>query len=97
MMLVYLFWCMCGVFDFVVENMKNNVGFVKMIVDGLEFVDVYLFGYLFFVFKIGVEVMWNVKVYYCGVGVEMCDIIIVVFLCKGVFDWIKNVFDVWIY
>lgn len=93
---VYLICWICSVLDFVVENIWQNVGFVKFDVVGFVLDEVYVLGILFFMLSIGVEVMWNMKMCYCGVGVEIFWIIFGIFLCKGG-EWLCQLIDIFFF
>ena len=61
----------CGVPDFVAENTKKNLGFAKMSADGTALADAYTPGVPFLEPKTGAEAMWNAKMRYRGVGMEL--------------------------
>jgi hypothetical protein len=88
----------CGVPDFVAENTKKNVGFAKLSADGASALqDAHTPGFPFPEPKSGAEVMWNAKMRYRGVGMEVPHIYTTVSPRKGSSDWIKVLGDQWIY
>ncbi|MBX9410388.1 DUF1329 domain-containing protein [Pseudomonas baetica] len=87
----------CGVPDFVAENTKKNIGFAKMSADGTALADAYTPGIPFIEPKTGAEAMWNSKMRYRGVGVELSRLITSVSPRKGGSDWIKLTSDLYTY
>jgi len=85
----------CGVPDFVAENSKKNIGFAKL--NGSALADAYLPGVPFPQPKSGLEVMWNAKTHYRGVGIELPNIITVTSPRKGSSEWIRPQSDTWFY
>ncbi|WP_085586562.1 MULTISPECIES: DUF1329 domain-containing protein [unclassified Pseudomonas] len=61
----------CGAPDFVAENTKQNIGFAKLDAAGLALEEAHVPGIPFPAPKNGAEVMWNMKMRYRGVGVEI--------------------------
>src|SRR5689334_21355761 len=61
----------CGVPDFVAENTRQNVGFAKLDSAGVALDDAHLPGVPFPMPGNGAEVMWNMKMRYRGMGVEI--------------------------
>lgn len=61
----------CGVPEFVAENTRQNVGFAKLDASGLALEEAHLPGAPFPMPSNGAEVMWNMKMRYRGVGVEI--------------------------
>lgn len=61
----------CGAPDFVAENTKQNVGFAKLDAAGVALEEAHVPGIPFPVPKTGAEVMWNMKMRYRGVGLEI--------------------------
>ena len=57
--------------DFVVENTRQNVGFAKLDAAGLALDEAHVPGIPFPMPSTGAEVMWNMKMRYRGVGVEI--------------------------
>lgn len=87
----------CGVPDFVAENTKKNVGFSKMSADGTALADAYTPGVPFLEPKTGAEAMWNAKMRYRGVGVELSRLTTSISPRKGGSDWIKLTSDLYTY
>jgi len=87
----------CGVPEFVAENTKKNIGFAKMSADGTALADAYTPGIPFIEPKTGAEAMWNSKMRYRGVGVELSRLITSVSPRKGGSDWIKLTSDLYTY
>lgn len=83
----------CGIPDFVADNTKKNIGFAKMNADGVSLADAIMPGLPFPVPKTGAEAMWNTKMHYRGVGVELNSVYTVVSPRKGSTEWIKVVAD----
>jgi len=79
----------CGVPDFVAENTRKNVGFAKLNADGLALQEAHLPGFPFPMPSSGVEAMWNMKMRYRGVGVELRNTVTAVSPRKGASEWIK--------
>jgi hypothetical protein len=82
----------CATPDFAAENTKKNVGFAKVSADG-ALQDAYVPGTPFPFPQNGAEVMWNAKVRYRGVGLEMRNYTSAVSPRKGGGDWIRGVND----
>ncbi|HCF1428152.1 TPA: DUF1329 domain-containing protein, partial [Pseudomonas aeruginosa] len=61
----------CSAPDFVVENTRQNVGFAKLDAAGLALDEAHVPGIPFPMPSTGAEVMWNMKMRYRGVGVEI--------------------------
>lgn len=61
----------CGAPDFVAENTKQNVGFAKLDAAGVALEEAHVPGIPFPMPSTGAEVMWNMKMRYRGVGVEL--------------------------
>lgn len=61
----------CGVPDFVADNTKQNVGFAKLDASGVALEEAHVPGIPFPIPSTGAEVMWNMKMRYRGVGVEL--------------------------
>lgn len=61
----------CGAPDFVADNTKQNIGFAKLDAAGLALEEAHVPGIPFPMPKTGAEVMWNMKMRYRGVGVEI--------------------------
>jgi len=78
----------CSAPGFVAENTKKNVGFAKLGDDGWSLREAYVPGVPFPQPKAGVEVMWNQKMRYRGVGAVISG---ATFLSPraGATDWIK--------
>jgi len=88
----------CGMPDFVADNTKKNIGFAKMSPDGTSLADAHLPGVPFPQPKTGAEVMWNSKLGYRGVGIELRDQITMTSPRKGSSgDSLKFVSDTWFY
>lgn len=87
----------CGVPDFVADNTKKNIGFAKLSADGASLEDAHLPGIPFPIPENGAEVMWNAKMHYRGVGLEMRNQIVAVSPRKGSTEWIKIVADSAVY
>lgn len=79
----------CGVPDFVAENTKKNVGKTHVASDGWSMKEATVPGYPFPIPSSGIEAMWNSKLRYHGVGVEMPNVITAVSPRKGGTEWIK--------
>lgn len=79
----------CGVPDFVAENTKKNVGFATLDADGLVLKDAYVPGVPFPMPTTGAEVMWNMKMRYRGVGVDIPKTIAGISPRKGGGDWLR--------
>lgn len=82
----------CGMPDFAAENTKKNVGFAKISADG-ALQEAYVPGIPFPVPQNGAEAMWNAKVRYRGVGLDMRNYATMVSPRKGSNEWIKAVND----
>lgn len=87
----------CGVPEFVADNTKKNAGFAKMSADGGALAEAHLPGTPFPAPKTGAEVMWNSKVHYRGIGMELPSLPTTVSPRKGSSDWIRLVADNWFY
>ncbi|MHB9798718.1 DUF1329 domain-containing protein [Pseudomonas sp. MT3] len=61
----------CGAPDFVVENTRKNVGFATLDASGLALQEAHVPGIPFPMPTTGAEVMWNMKMRYRGLGLEM--------------------------
>ncbi|MBV4458409.1 DUF1329 domain-containing protein [Pseudomonas sp. COR58] len=61
----------CGAPDFVAQNTRQNIGFARLDAAGLALEEAHVPGIPFPVPKNGAEVMWNMKMRYRGVGVEI--------------------------
>lgn len=61
----------CSAPDFVIENTRQNVGFAKLDAAGLALDEAHVPGIPFPMPSTGAEVMWNMKMRYRGVGVEI--------------------------
>jgi hypothetical protein len=85
----------CGIPEIVAENSKKNVGFAKMGADGVSLQDAYTPGYPFPMPQSGAEAMWNAKMHYRGVGVEMRNFTTAVSPRRGSSDWIRGVSDMY--
>lgn len=79
----------CGAPDFVAENTKKNVGFASVSSDGWSMTDAYLPGVPFPLPTTGVQVMWNAKTRYRGVGVDYKNPMTIISPRKGGSEWIK--------
>lgn len=82
----------CGMPDFAVENTKKNVGFAKLSAEG-ALQEAYVPGIPFPVPQNGAEAMWNAKVRYRGVGLEMKNYASLVSPRKGSTEWLSAVND----
>ncbi|MGR6654717.1 DUF1329 domain-containing protein [Pseudomonas mosselii] len=61
----------CGVPDFVADNTRQNIGFAKLDSTGVALEDAHAPGIPFPLPSTGAEVMWNMKMRYRGLGVEI--------------------------
>ncbi|HBP5126602.1 TPA: DUF1329 domain-containing protein [Pseudomonas aeruginosa] len=61
----------CGVPDFVADNTRQNIGFAKLDSTGVALEDAHVPGIPFPLPSTGAEVMWNMKMRYRGLGVEI--------------------------
>lgn len=61
----------CSAPDFVAENTRQNVGFAKLDASGVALEEAHVPGVPFPMPTTGAEVMWNMKLRYRGVGVEI--------------------------
>ncbi|PYC41646.1 DUF1329 domain-containing protein [Pseudomonas soli] len=61
----------CGVPDFVADNTRQNLGFAKLDPSGVALVEAHVPGIPFPLPSTGAEVMWNMKMRYRGLGVEI--------------------------
>lgn len=83
----------CGMPDFVADNSKKNVGFAKIAADGNSLQDAYVPGLPFPIASTGLEVMWNAKMRYRGLGLELRGFGTYVSPRKGSSEWIKLASD----
>jgi len=81
----------CSAPDFFAENTKKNVSTAKLGADGWSLAQATLPGTPFPIPKTGAEVMWNFKMRYRGVGIELPSNTTVVSPRKGSSDWIEAV------
>ncbi|MBN9359328.1 MAG: DUF1329 domain-containing protein [Herbaspirillum huttiense] len=79
----------CAAPDFVVENTKKNVADGKIGADGWSLAEANVPGIPFPLPKTGLEVMYNSKMRYRGVGVDFPNTITAVSPRKGSNEWIK--------
>src|SRR5437870_8248793 len=79
----------CGVPDFVAENTRKNVGAAKISADGWSLSEAVVPGYPFPLPASGIEAMWNAKMRYRGIGVELKNTFTSVSPRKGSNEWIK--------
>ncbi|HEX5393685.1 MAG TPA: DUF1329 domain-containing protein [Rhodocyclaceae bacterium] len=79
----------CGVPDFVADNTKKNVGKTHLSPDGWSLKEATVPGYPFPIPANGAEAMWNAKLRYRGLGVDMPSVITAVSPRKGSSEWIK--------
>ncbi|HNK17610.1 MAG TPA: DUF1329 domain-containing protein [Piscinibacter sp.] len=86
----------CGMPDFAAENTKKNVGFAKISADG-ALQEAYVPGIPFPFPQSGAEAMWNAKVRYRGLGLEMKNYASLVSPRKGSTEWISAVNDLAVY
>jgi len=84
----------CGVPDFVAENTKKNVAFARMAPDGVSLQDAHTPGFPFPFPQNGAEAMWNMKLRYRGLGLEMRGVYTSLSPRKGSNEWIKAAQDV---
>ncbi|WCD78242.1 DUF1329 domain-containing protein [Pseudomonas sp. TUM22785] len=61
----------CGVPDFVAENTRQNLGFAKLDAEGVALEEAHVPGIPFPLPSSGAEVMWNMKMRYRGLGVDI--------------------------
>ncbi|WP_404939848.1 DUF1329 domain-containing protein [Pseudomonas atacamensis] len=61
----------CGVPDFVADNTRQNLGFAKLDSTGVALEEAHVPGIPFPLPSTGAEVMWNMKMRYRGLGVEI--------------------------
>jgi hypothetical protein len=79
----------CGAPDFVAENTKKNVGFASLDAEGLALQEAHVPGVPFPMPTTGAEVMWNMKMRYRGVGVDIPKSIAGISPRKGGGDWLR--------
>ena len=79
----------CGVPDFVADNTKKNSGVAKIGVDGWSLAEAVVPGFPFPKPKDGLEVMWNAKMRYRGVGIDYPNSTTAVSPRNGSTEWIK--------
>lgn len=84
----------CGVPDFVAENTRKNVGFATLDSDGLALKEAYVPGVPFPMPTTGAEVMWNMKMRYRGVGLDIPKTIAGISPRKAGGDWLRVSNDV---
>lgn len=87
----------CGMPDFVAANTKRNVGFARLGPDGASLEEAHLPGFPFPIPRNGAEAMWNMKMRYRGIGMELPKITTVVSPRKGGSEWIKPTGDLSLY
>lgn len=78
----------CSAPDFVAENTRKNLGFAKVGEDGWSLKDAYVPGIPFPQPASGIEVLWNMKLRYRGMGVNFKGGTTNVSPRKGASDWI---------
>lgn len=79
----------CGAPDFVAENTKKNIGVAKIGADGWSLAEAVVPGIPFPFPKTGIEAMYNAKMHYHGVGLDLKSITTAVSPRKGSTEWIK--------
>lgn len=79
----------CSSPDFVAENTKKNPAVAKIGADGWSLAEAVLPGVPFPIPKTGVEAMYNSKMHYRGVGLDLKGTITAVSPRKGSTEWIK--------
>lgn len=82
----------CGAPDFVAENTRQNVGYAKLDATGLALEEAHVPGIPFPLPSTGAEVMWNMKLRYRGLGVEIPKSISGISPRKGG-DWLRQSTD----
>ncbi len=82
----------CGVPDFVAENTRQNLGFAKLDAEGVALEEAHVPGAPFPLPATGAEVMWNMKMRYRGLGVEIPRTISGVSPRKGG-EWLRQSTD----
>lgn len=82
----------CSAPSFVAENTKKNVGFAKVGADGWTLKDAYVPGIPFPLPQSGIEVMWNQKQRYRGVGASFNNYTYVS-PRRGQGEWINSAAD----
>lgn len=87
----------CGVPDFVAENTKKNSGFAKLDASGLALEEAYVPGIPFPQPTTGAEAMWNMKMRYRGLGLEMRGDRVGVSPRKNGGDWLRSSLDMFIH
>lgn len=87
----------CGTPDFAAENTRKNVGFAKLAADGASLQEAYVPGIPFPIPQNGAEAMWNAKMRYRGIGVEMRNYTSMVSARKGAGEAIKAVNDLTVF
>ncbi|MNF30949.1 hypothetical protein D3C85_545990 [compost metagenome] len=83
----------CGAPDFVAENTKQNIGFAKLDSAGLALEEAHVPGIPFPMPSTGAEVMWNMKMRYRGVGVDIPKTISGISPRKGGGEWLRQSVD----
>ncbi|WP_256592457.1 DUF1329 domain-containing protein, partial [Pseudomonas sp. FW507-12TSA] len=82
----------CGAPDFVVENTRQNLGYAKLDATGIALEEAHVPGIPFPLPSTGAEVMWNMKMRYRGLGVEIPKSISGISPRKGG-DWLRQMTD----
>jgi hypothetical protein len=79
----------CGNPDFVETNTKKNAGLAKLGSDGWSLKEAMMPGIPFPLPKSGIEVLWNYKMKYAGIGFEWPTNFITLSPRKGASEWIQ--------
>lgn len=80
----------CGNPDFVLENTrKNAAGAAKLGEDGWSLKDAVVPGVPFPMPANGAQAMWNTKLKYAGVGIDMPKVLVALSPRKGASEWVR--------
>lgn len=80
----------CGSPDFVIENTKKNAdGAAKLGEDGWSLKEAAVPGVPFPIPANGAQAMWNTKLKYAGVGIDMPKVFVALSPRKGASEWVR--------
>ncbi|MDC7827428.1 DUF1329 domain-containing protein [Pseudomonas sp. BLCC-B13] len=83
----------CGAPDFVAENTRKNVGFATLDAAGVALQEAHVPGIPFPMPTTGAEAMWNMKMRYRGLGLEMQGYRVGISPRRGGGDWLHSKLD----